>query len=208
MAKFEVRLKVTGLELEIKGEREDIPLLTRNLGGQITGMLTPTTLIAQGQEPPMLDSADNQFNGDGKQEGATESKPRRRPRQRRQKDNDGNEAATAVDWKHDPSKWGTPRQDWSVADKAIWLLHVVANEIPATALSGSSIVSTFNKHFKQAGTIYPALVARELGKLKSASPAIAGEDTTVVPSTWFLTHEGTKRAEQLVSEAKGTGTPE
>jgi len=39
-------------------------------------------------------------------------------------------------------------------------------------------------------------------------PKYVGENSDKTPSTWFLTHEGTKFAEQLVEEAKGAHQPQ
>jgi hypothetical protein len=205
MAKFEVKLKLTGLELEIKGEREDIPRLTSSLSEQIAGALRPTALIAQAKEPEVVHNGTVDY---AHPKDSAETKRRRKPaRQHRAKDGDAADTAAVLDWVHDPAKWGSPQQGWSVAEKSLWLLHVVAGEKQLAVLSGPSIAATFNRHFRQAGPVHPPLVTRELGKLKSVSPALVGEDTTVDPSTWFLTQEGSKRAEELVNQAKGTNPP-
>ena len=202
MAKFEVRLKLQGLELEIKGEREEIPQLTRNISGQLAGVFTPTALIAQAKESEVT-VLEHGANGTPAPE-SNGGKPRRKPARRRQKDHDAEDPSVAIDWVHDPAKWGAPQQSWSVADKSIWLLYVVVTgEKLRTELTGPAIATTFNKHFKQAGTVHPPNVTRELGKLKSGSPALVGENTTSEPTSWFLTHEGVKRGEQLVIDAKG-----
>ena len=39
MSKFKFKLKLQGLELEMEGAREDIPLMAQNLGNQLTGTL-------------------------------------------------------------------------------------------------------------------------------------------------------------------------
>ena len=36
MSKFKFKLKLQGLELEMEGAREDIPLMAQNLGNQLT----------------------------------------------------------------------------------------------------------------------------------------------------------------------------
>ena len=86
-------------------------------------------------------------------------------------------------------------------DKAIWLLHVVKQE-----LSGSVLVATFNKHFRQAGMITVSNANRDLGRSKSKSPPFVGEDTTKNPPQWFLTEEGTRQANKLVGDALGRTT--
>jgi hypothetical protein len=57
--------------------------------------------------------------------------------------------------------------------------------------------------FREAGLLQQKHMARDLGRLKKQSPAAIGEDTTKVPSAWFLTVEGKKKAESLVKEARG-----
>ena len=46
MAKFRIRLKVQGFELEVDGEREDIPAITAAVQQQLTGLVTPAESIA------------------------------------------------------------------------------------------------------------------------------------------------------------------
>jgi hypothetical protein len=104
---------------------------------------------------------------------------------------------------HDSEKWGAPQQGWTILDKTLWLLHVLAAGKGRESVSGPSIAATFNKLFRQSGTVHPPLVTRELGKSKIANPALVGEDSSAEPSNWFLTNEGIKRAEQLVSDTKG-----
>ena len=67
MAKFEVEMELTGLKLKIKGEREDIPQISRNLGEQIAGLFQPAANIVQGQLPTKHVEATIQppENGDG-----------------------------------------------------------------------------------------------------------------------------------------------
>jgi hypothetical protein len=36
-----VKLKLTGLEFELEGSGEDVPLLTKNIASQLAGVLTP-----------------------------------------------------------------------------------------------------------------------------------------------------------------------
>jgi hypothetical protein len=40
MSKFKFKLKLQGLELEMEGSRDDIPLIAHNLGNQLTGLST------------------------------------------------------------------------------------------------------------------------------------------------------------------------
>jgi len=41
MGKFRIRLKVQGLEVEVDGEREDIPAITSAVNSQLTAQVAP-----------------------------------------------------------------------------------------------------------------------------------------------------------------------
>src|SRR5262249_27726763 len=113
----------------------------------------------------------------------------------------------AVDFKHDPARWGNPQQTWPTAKKAMWLLFVMENQGAPKELGAAAIADTFNKHFRSAGAIQSFNVTRDLGKAKSKAPPTVGEDTTKSPSSWYLTDEGHKTARSLVAEATGTVAP-
>jgi hypothetical protein len=194
MAKFKIKMKLTGLELDIEGSKEDIPLIAANLGQQLTGLLGPAAAIASGTDPsspraptlaplPMVDEV---------------KKRKKRATSARSADAQSDATVTPIDFRHDPAKFGTPKQSWKTSDKAVWLLHVVGKDS-----SGAVIAATFNKHFRQAGTITVGNSNRDLGRLKSKSPAVVGEDTTQTPPRWFLTEEGSRQALKLVGDALG-----
>jgi hypothetical protein len=200
MSKFRIKLKLTGFEMEVEGNRSDVPAITQNVGEQFAGLLMPATRIVEGEVPEDRQTIQPQ---------PIDVTPVAAKRSRRRRavaavpasaEKDG---AATVDWRHDTSKWGAPQQSWNPTKKAIWLLYVVSKETDITELSASRLASTFNKHFKQAGLVRANNLSRDLGKLKSEREAPVSEDTTKKPSTWFLTQAGIKRAEQLVGEAIG-----
>jgi hypothetical protein len=199
--KFKIKLKVTGFELEIEGSREDVPLMAQAVGQQMSGLLTPASNIVEGE---IIDTP-------GLPQAISEPAPKtRRKRAHRQSSHtsansisNGKNKPVAIDWKHDPSKWGTPQQGWSTADKSIWLLYVVSKEVSISQLTGGRISVTFNKHFRQSGQINTSQINRDLGRAKSKKPSLVAEDTTKEPSEWFLILEGNKRAEELIAEARG-----
>lgn len=205
MSKFKIKMKLQGLELEIEGSREDAPLITQNLGQQLAGLLRPTGAILEGQLPSDHSQLQQVPTS------AEEAPPpglRRKSRRRKQSINGSAENLSdevAVDWKHDPTKYGTPKQSWSTADKSIWTLYVVAEETDEKELSGPRIAQTFNKHFRQAGTILAHNVNRDLGrhKVKKKGHPPVSEDTTKTPARWFLTEEGKRMAQALVADALG-----
>jgi hypothetical protein len=200
MAKFKLKMKLQGFELEIEGSREDVPLITQNLGSQIAGLLQPAGAIIEGEvvgenghqpSPPIADAP-----------------ARRKSRKRRsspaspapdQKTTEG-----ALDWRHDSAKFGMPAQGWSTAQKAMWLLYVASEMMNEKELSSKRIATTFNKHFRQSGRILTHNVVRDLGRLKTKQkPAPVADDTTKSPAQWYLTDVGTREAQKLVKEALG-----
>jgi hypothetical protein len=197
MSKFKIKLKLQGLDLEVEGSREDIPHLSRNLSEQITGLINPAVALATAQPMPTSAREGSLIEGE-----AVSIAPKRRKKSARsvaggQGGNSGTDLA--LDWVHDPQKWGSPSQAWTTWQKAIWLLYVASKEKDIVALSHLEIAATFNKHFKQAKTIQSGNVARDLGSRKSGKEALVGEDTTKSPSMWFLTEEGRKAAEGLIA---------
>lgn len=199
MAKFRMKLKLQGLELEIEGAREDASLISRNIGQQMAGLLQPAGAIVDGdvlndETPPV--QIINASNG-------TSPKKIRRRKQASTAQNDDDSSA-AVDFKHEPQKYGNPRQEWKTAQKAVWLIYVVKEVTGIAEMTTRSIVETFNKHFRQSGTITTSNTSRDLGRLKAKEkPSPVGEDTTKTPAPWYLTEEGRKRAQELVGEALG-----
>jgi hypothetical protein len=198
MSKYKVKMKLQGFELEIEGAREDLPLITQNIGEQMSGFLKPSGAIIEGVV----------ISGAAPPQPVTPVLPqieemRGRVRRRRSGTgtNESKESGPAIDWKHNPAKYGMPKQDWNVAKKSLWLLYVVSEELKITELSAGQIAKTFNKHFKQAGSIRPSNVSRDLGKQKvGVTPSPVGEDNTKAPATWYLTDEGRKQAQTSVAE--------
>lgn len=198
MTKFKMKLKLTGFELEIEGNREDIPQIAQAVGQQIVGMLDPAASIVSGtapaQHPPQ---ATPQFI-----EATPIRKKRRKTTSATTNTSETEKIPTILNWKHDPSKWSSPTQSWSTLDKAIWTLYVAEQETKETELTVRQISDTFNTHFKQAKTVRVPNVTRDLGNKKGGKEALVGENTTVSPSKWYLTESGKLHATKLISEGK------
>jgi hypothetical protein len=107
-----------------------------------------------------------------------------------------------LEFRNDPAKYGTPTQQWSTSDKALWLLYVVKELGQASELSTGQIVKLFNTYFRQAKIITHSNVSRDLGKLKVSVPSLVGEDPTKSPAVWFLTDEGVRKAQAIIAVAR------
>ena len=191
MAKFRIRFKLQALELEIDGEREDIPALASAVQQQFAGMLQPTEEIANGNKE--LSAAGPVIDG-----GISKGKAKTTRKRSSGKAASDSSAVQPVEFRHDATKYGNPRQDWSIVDKGVWLLHVLKDSSLAAELTGPQIATTFNLHFKAAGAVHPPHVTRELGKAKLKNPSLVGEDKKQDPSLWYVTTEGEKYAQQLI----------
>ncbi|WP_426398360.1 hypothetical protein ACN9M1_06410 [Ralstonia sp. R-29] len=203
MSKIKIKMKLTGFELEIEGSREDVPAISQSLGRQLAGLMQPPDAIIDGKASHDLPPAAAIFPA---LDGDNEVAARRKPRRRRAVSPAGVtdvEDSSAVDWRHDASKYGSPSQSWNTANKALWTLYVVAQETDEKELSGRRIAATFNKHFRQAKAVTVTNVNRDLGRLKLKKQSHVSEDTTKNPSAWYLTEEGNKHVQGLIAEALG-----
>jgi len=192
-------MRVQGLEVEVDGTRDDAPAIAHNLSRQFAGLLEPAAHIVEG---------DVEGDGNGRATAVATAEPAVRARSARKgrravPARTSGDGAAEVTWKHDPAKWGSPQQAWSASDKALWLLYVSGQEAQVNDMSSTTIASTFNRLFRQAGMIRAGNLPRDLGRLKTQAPALVGEDATKTPTTWFLTIEGTKKAEDLIKQARG-----
>lgn len=200
MAKFSVSLKVTGFELNIQGEREDIALIGRNVADQFSGLVQPSIGIVNGRSPspsrpdaiqPVVQIENSGKRGSRKRTSASRSEP-------------AENGDAAVNFQHDSARFGMPQQSWNTALKSMWLLYVLKESGMAGDFSAKQITETFNKQFRQSGMIKSFNVTRDLGKLKATEkPSPLGENTSIDPHGWFLTDAGIRRAQELVGGALG-----
>jgi hypothetical protein len=198
LSKFRIKLKLTGLEIEVEGTREDVPLLAKQIGAQLGSLVAPAAAMADGKA---LGHQREPIDITPPREAQTGSAGKvRRPARR---GGGGGESAVAVEFNHSVESYGSPLQAWNTAKKSMWLLYVSDKQGGPKEMSAAQIATTFNKRFKQAGMIRPENVSRDLGRLKTKAPAKASDDTTKDPAVWFLTETGTKDAEALVAAARG-----
>lgn len=197
MAKFEVEFELKEIKLRIRGEREDIPLIASQLGQGVAQAFVPLAEIVEGTPP-----------GGGAKTSAPHPTPidsarRKVKRVASTSRSSSSSSVTAPQFRHDAGSWGTPKQEWKLTDKLLWLIYVVKQQSSVGELSGAAMVNLFNLHFKQAGLVKLKRVTEALGRLKQESPPAVNEDATKNPTTWFLTQEGERRAAALIAQARG-----
>lgn len=195
MSKFKLRVKLSGLEIEVEGDREHAPQIAENIGHQLSQMMQPTALIEAPEnhhEGPTIE-AQNTANG---------SRPtRRRRRGFKNGTNPGSETTRPTMWSHDTDKFGTPLQEWKSAQKIAWMLLVI-EKVTGTKpeMSTTQIANTFNEKFKSTGIIYKGNVGRDLG--------VASDQFGEMEGRWFLKERGREAAGKLILEATGKAVPE
>src|SRR5437588_13047722 len=103
MAKFKLTLKVTGLELQVEGSREDVSLMTQAVGQQLAGIVTPGAEVIDGQ---IIDTTASALP-------AALAPPKERRTKRRSTSSraaaigavpEQSSEGAVLDWQHDPSK--------------------------------------------------------------------------------------------------------
>jgi len=187
MGKFKIHLKLQGLELDIEGDRSDMPAINNAVAREITGLIQPAAALTSGAaEPPAMPPTI---------EGETDSSKKQRNRKKASGSrSSGETTGQAIDFRHDSSKYGNPSQSWSVTQKAIWLLFVLKGIQSLKEIGASQLLATFNENFKQAKTIHPPHLSRDLGFAKVQNPAPVGEHKGM----WYLTDEGERQAKELI----------
>jgi hypothetical protein len=186
MGKFKIHLKLQGLELDIEGDRSDMAAINNAVAREITGLIQPAAALTNGAEPPATPPTI-----EGEIDNGKKPRPRKRPSGSR---SSSDISGQAVDFRHDPAKYGNPSQSWSVTQKAIWLIYVLKGIQGLNEIAASQLLATFNENFKQAKTIHPPHLSRDLGFAKVQNPAPVGEHKGM----WYLTDEGERQAKELI----------
>lgn len=186
MGKFKVHLKLQGLELDIEGDRSDMPAINNAVAREITGLIQPAAALTNGAEPSTTPITI---------EGEIDNGKKQRNRKKSSVSRSSTETnGQAIDFRHDSAKYGNPSQSWSVTQKAIWLMYVLKGIQALNEIAASQLLATFNENFKQAKTIHPPHLSRDLGFAKVQNPAPVGEHKGM----WYLTDEGERQAKDLI----------
>lgn len=198
MNRIEFELEITGVKLKIKGTKEDVNTISGSIGRQLQGLAHPAAVLG--------DSRDNNNPEDTEITVLPTNNPNKKRGTRRPKQNpDSKNQEIAIDFRHEPEKYGNPAQKWTTAIKSIWLLYVVKNITQIDGMTSLQIKETFNKNFRQAKTITTTNISRDLGRSKVSANSLVGEDTSKNPHVWYLTDEGNKHVQSLIAEQKTQG---
>lgn len=200
MAKFKVKLKITGFELEVEGEKNDVQQITNQLGSQLNNMVSPVAQIAESSdadyqdisnhtEVPSKQIKSNKTTSKNNSSKTTNSTSSSSSTQSKKKDRT---PAVAMDLSVDPNKWTIPTQKWNTLEKSLWLLYMLKKEMKVNEARAKDIAATYNKHFRQMGEVRATNVSRDLGNSKSGKSALVGENTQNFPYKWYLTETGEK----------------
>ncbi len=203
MPKLDIEFEITGLKLKIKGESDGATGQVADLQRQIAGLVGTINSLTQQATQPSLPAETPT--------GATQKLIEAPPADKRSgsRKAGGRKASGAprpkaepVAMKHDAEKYGFPKQAWSTAQKAMWMLHMLAESGDTKEFTAAQISSTFNKHFKSFGEIRPQNVLRDLGSAKGKNGTV-NSDASHDPMTWFLLEAAKPHIATLIVEAKG-----
>lgn len=199
------KLEVAKFEVEVTGERNEIPALRDAAMKHVQGVLSRGGQVidgaaVQGALP---------FGNSGKPIEVTTTAevdvttPKRGQRRGRlSAKHTGSTNAAPLEWKPDPQRFGEPKVDWSNFEKGAWLLYCHMKENSSQGLAAEVITATFNKHFPKFKQIVFSYLGRDLQRNATKAEPYVTEDSSMTPSTWYLTEYGEKLVENLIAKAK------
>ncbi len=206
MSKIKFKVKLTGLEIEFEGTKDELRQVSSGLGQQLTGLIQPNL-----GDTPDDNNKNNtsQTTVDGSAEIIASQIKGKKIGRKNKNNSSGIKAekttAKVVQFKNDPNAYGAPTQKWIALEKALWTLYVVEAQASISELSAGDISETFNAHFRQLGPIRASNVSRDLGKKKAGADALVGENVAAVPNTWYLMEAGKKFVQNLIANQKTNG---
>ena len=189
MSKFSIKVKLQGLEIEVEGTKEDAPRIAQQIGKQFGGLLQAPATLASGNGAVTVEG---EVTNDGAE---------KKTRKARKAGSGGTKtSADDLNFVHDPAQYGSPQQQWTQAQKAVWFLYIVGEQSEIKQQTAYSIAKNFNRLFKSSGQINGGNVMKGLEKERMKSPATVNADMTDGTAKYFLTLAGTNLAGKL---AKG-----
>lgn len=202
MSKFKFKFKLTGLEVEIEGTRDDIPLMTQAIGQQVAGMLQPMNEVVDGE----VKVVDTRTPLALSTQSSDESKKKRKRRSVSHKESTNSSGTSSpqidntIEFDLDQKAYGYPSQAWNTTNKCIWLMYVLGNKGYGTEFTARQLADTFNKYFKDAKMVEVSNINRDLGREKARDNAKVSSDTKKDPTTWFLTQKGLEAVQKTVAD--------
>ncbi len=199
--RFELgEIKIAGVKLEIDDDLEPATAAFGAAQQLIAGAIQPalSQALVNAQGKTIEGSVPKSHNGDAAHLPAPAARP---GRSRSRAKAVAVESANLPTLIHDPVKYGNPKQDWTTAQKAIWILWIVQESTGRSELTATEVVETFNKYFKEFRTINRQNTARDLGKERKKNPPTVGwnPDTKV----WYLYDAGKVVARGLAQLVAG-----
>jgi hypothetical protein len=205
MSKFKVQVKLQGYEVKlgsieftVEGEKEDAQKISQEIEKQLGGMIHGPNVLA----PTAITSGNGNSNQrllEG-QVGGDSNEAEKRKRARKPGKPGGTKiSADDLNLSHDPEKFGSPQQEWTQAQKAVWFLHVVGEQAHVTQQTSYSVTKNFNRYFKSSGQLNSANVMRGLEKERSKNPATVNANMSDGTARYFLTTAGKALAGKLAT---------
>ena len=199
MASF--KFKLTGLEIEFDGTPDEVLQVQKsaqaNLGAIIQAGMNPTQ-PAVAAIAATVEDVDNEEVAESREGGKSKSNatPRKRGTKMRPR--------RVIDMAIDPNVHGTPTQDMSTAEKALYTLYLATKIAGVDGLSNASIVATYEKYFSRSGNIRATNVSRDfnLRKYSQGPEAIVSLKPSDKGSFWMLTNKGMAAGEQIAAKLK------
>jgi hypothetical protein len=199
MPKLEIEFEITGLKLRIKGESEDVVERAADVQRRLHGAFQALGSVGEGALSSATQPRTYTVSAEAIKEVEAEA-----PRARRTTRKSSAAVKTknvCLELTHDPEKFGFPKQEWPTASKAMWFLLMLEKQTGHKEASAPEIAGTFNKYFREFGTIRPQNISRDLSALKGKGKSV-NNDPAKEPPTWYLLEDGKKEVENLIAATR------
>lgn len=210
MAQARVKVKLEGFkmevgafEVEIIGERAEVPQLKAAAMDHVRNLLTPSTAIVETSAQRAL-PLEGLATPPERPATSTPNRSGRRSNSASRANRSGAEGVP-LDWKPDTQRWGTPSIKWSNFEKGAWLMYCYAQEVGDKGLPAPVVAATFNKHYPQAKLIQLRYLERDLTRSTQGEEPKVAEDPSQNPALWHLTEFGRALVKQLIAGGKSQG---
>jgi hypothetical protein len=200
MSKLEIKFELTGLKFEITGEKDNVSAALASLQQQVAAIAqsaASTTAALDGRIPQPENRGRSLDGGMALIEGETRVAPASTAaRTRRRSTTSTKTNVAAIEFAHNPERFGFPKQDWNTATKAMWLLYVIELQTGQRDVAASVLVATFKHYFKEFGNLLTHNITRDLGGAKKKG--LVNSDPSKNPETWYLLSTGKAEMQSLI----------